>query len=137
MRLVHGACLALALCAGCGDKSGESATTDTGFCTDAPVLMWANFGQGFMTENCQSCHASSSADRHGAPEDVTFDSVGDAVAQADRVLARATGESPDMPPEGGVSDEDRQKLEIWMRCWIDDEQVVDALLSPAPRPSAP
>lgn len=106
----------------CGDKGGESAASgDTGLCADAPVIMWANFGQGFLTENCQSCHASTSADRHDAPEGVVFDTLDDAVAQADRILARATGEAADMPPQGGVSEEDRQKLEIWLTCWIDDE----------------
>lgn len=124
MRLGRvGVVLGAALGAGCSDKGGESASVDTGYCADAPVLMWANFGQGFVTENCQSCHASTSESRHDAPEGVTFDTLADAVAQADRMLARATGDSPDMPPEGGVSDEDREKLEIWLRCWIDDEDV--------------
>ena len=113
--------LALFLLTACAEKGVDSQAPDTGLCADAPVLMWANFGEGFLKANCQSCHASTSTNRSGAPEEVSFDTVADAVAHAERIAARATGEAPDMPPQGGVSDTDREKLNIWLSCYIDDE----------------
>lgn len=88
---------------------------DTGFCTDAPVTTWDNFGAGFVTQNCQSCHASTADNREGAPEDVFFDSSDDVAAHADRMLVRVVDE-PTMPPQGGVSDDDRYRFEVWLRC---------------------
>ena len=125
---------------GCGDKSSDppplpefdvtDAATDTGtdldtgdtgepapeFCDDAPTLTWNNFGRGFILEACQGCHATDVPDRYGAPEDVVFDTVEVTWAQADRILARATGEYPSMPPLGGTHATDRAKLEYWLRC---------------------
>lgn len=86
-------------------------------CDDAPVLTWDSWGQGFMVESCQACHASTSVDRRGAPESVQFDTREATLAAADRVLARATGDAPTMPPMGGVLDEDRERLLIWLTCW--------------------
>ena len=86
-------------------------------CVDAPVLTWNNFGQGFLIENCQTCHASTSPNRYGAPAGVTFDTRDQALQWEDRILARATGEAPSMPPGGGVSEDDRYRLEVWLTCW--------------------
>lgn len=85
-------------------------------CEEAPVVTWNNFGQAFVTEHCQTCHASSAPDRYDAPEGVTFDSVEDLQAVADAVLARATGPEADMPPLGGPSEEERYLLETWLVC---------------------
>lgn len=101
---------------GCGDKPTES-VQDTSPCADAPTVTWETWGEGFVTESCQSCHASTSPDRNGAPEDVIFDTEQDVLDRATAVLSVATGESPTMPPEGGVSDDDRALLEIWLTCW--------------------
>ena len=104
------------------DSGGPAGDTgplqDTGddFCDEAPVLNWNNFGQGFLTEACQSCHAESAPDRYGAPEDVVFDTVAQTWDQADRVLARAIGDTPSMPPLGGTHADDRLKLEYWLLC---------------------
>ncbi len=100
-------------CAGNGDLD----TATAALCEDAPRLEWENFGSGFVTENCQPCHASTSADRYGAPSDVTFDTEDETLAWSTEILARATGESPSMPPAGGVDDVDREKLAIWLSCW--------------------
>ncbi len=105
----------------CGDRGGDSAAAaadlDTGACASAPVLTWANFGDGFVTENCQSCHASTTPDRRGAPPTVTFDTYEDTMAHRDRVLARSAGDAPTMPPQGGVDPAEREKLSIWLTCW--------------------
>lgn len=97
------------------EDSGETGDSG-GFCADAPTLTWANFGNGFLIENCQGCHASTAADRHDAPEEVCFDTVEQAWSWASQILALATGDEPTMPPTGGVFDDDRQRLEYWLRC---------------------
>ncbi|MFM7203832.1 MAG: hypothetical protein ACKO6N_23870 [Myxococcota bacterium] len=114
---------------GCGeDEGGQSPTpmesptaaptvTPLTLCVDAPVVTWANFLEGFMVENCQTCHASAATERYGAPENVTFDTEGQVETWETRILARATGESPSMPPGGGVSADDRTLLGISLVCW--------------------
>lgn len=85
-------------------------------CETAPVLTWANFGEGFLLDNCQACHASSAADRHGAPTQVVFDTLDDVRAWEDRIMARAGSELGGMPPAGGVSETDRELLLAWIQC---------------------
>ena len=104
----------------CGGADGDARGDDTGappWCADAPVVTWDSFGQGFVTEHCQACHASETADRNGAPADVVFDTHAAVQGQAARMLARAGGPDPSMPPRGGVPDDDIEKLEIWLQCW--------------------
>ena len=111
---------------GCGGGGGDSvaAAGDTDAveqvdpaCVDVPVVTWNNWGEGFIIERCQSCHASASSARYGAPEEVTFDSLADVQALRARVLARAGGDDPTMPPSGGVPGDDRYLLEVWLTCW--------------------
>ncbi len=102
-------------------ESGETEETDTAvdFCEDAPEVTYESFGRGFLTGNCQGCHASTAAERYGAPEEVTFDTVEEVWAQVDSVLSAATtydGDEPDMPPQGGVSEDDQTRLQWWLRC---------------------
>ena len=97
-----------------GDDGGGDDTNDP--CYDVPTVTYNNFGQGFMTENCQGCHASTTPNRYGAPDEVVFDTVEDCWDQADRVLSRSTGDAATMPPQGGVSADDRTKLEWWLTC---------------------
>lgn len=126
------ACLLLAL--GCGGgpapKGGGSGAdggaedsggageggADTGPCADVPLVNYNNFGQAFITHTCQGCHASTAADRYGAPEDSTFDTVEQVWAQRDRVLIRAAVDPPTMPPAGGSSEDDRVRLRWWLEC---------------------
>lgn len=99
-----------------GSDTGDVGSPAPDFCDDAPTLSWNNFGQGFIREACQGCHATGVPNRYGAPESVVFDSVELTWAQADRVLARASGEYPSMPPLGGTHASDRAKLEYWLLC---------------------
>lgn len=118
---------ALVVCAllGCDDDAtprpdvvGDTSVID--WCESAPVLTWDNFGAGFLTENCQPCHARLSQARHDAPEDVNFDTREDVALHRPRILVRAIGDEPDMPPAGGVSIEDRALLEAWLHCDFED-----------------
>lgn len=105
-----------------GDDAGESggSTKDsaatTGTCAEAPIVNWNNFGEAFLIHQCNGCHAATTPERYGAPADVSFDTVEQAWAWAPRILARATGDTPSMPPRGGVSDDDRQRLVWWLSC---------------------
>jgi hypothetical protein len=105
---------------GSSDGSVDSGLADEG---QAPIdcdavfdFNWVNFGQGFVTQSCNGCHHSESPDRYGAPEESVFDGVGDVWAQRGIVLALAGGDSPRMPPNGGTTDLERSKLEIWLTC---------------------
>jgi hypothetical protein len=106
-----------------GDDTADDSGTDSGtdsvdpICADAPVVTWDSWGQGFLSANCQSCHSSTTLDRHGAPDDIIFDDRDTALAVSDRILARSAGDNPTMPPSGGVSEDDRYRLEVWLTCW--------------------
>ena len=116
--------IALLLVLGCGngpDPTDTGSAPPPGACDDAPVLSWENFGEGFLLENCQSCHAESAPYRaqseNPPPESVTFDSYEKTIALRTLILATTTGDNPSMPPRGGVSPVDADKLEIWLNCW--------------------
>jgi hypothetical protein len=118
----------LTLLVGCDDyvfgeaRDADAVPVDTdweaheAFCSDAPLINYANFGAGFMVENCQPCHGTGSPNRYGAPEHVTFDTEEDCVFWQDRIIARSVGENVTMPPQGGVEEDDRYRLEVWMLC---------------------
>ena len=107
---------------GSSSHTGESdppVDTAAAFCRDAPDITYASFGRGFMTGNCQGCHASTAENRHDAPEDYVFDTVEDCWRFASSILAVATpldGDDPSMPPLGGVTDDDRTRLMWWLLC---------------------
>ena len=105
------------LLTGCGGQTTDSAADTDGLCADAPVVTWDNFGDGFLTENCQACHASTTDNRNGAPETVTFDTKEEAMIWADDILQVVTGDAPSMPPQGGISDDDRLLVTYWLTCW--------------------
>jgi uncharacterized membrane protein len=97
-----------------GSNAGEDSAA--ALCIDAPVLTWENYGQGLVVERCQSCHASTSETRNGAPEDVFFDTHEDAISHIDSILQRVV-EDQTMPPQGGLDEEDILSVEIWLTCW--------------------
>jgi len=86
-------------------------------CIDAPYVDYEIFGAGFMTGQCQGCHASTTPDRQEAPEEFFFDGVDKVQQYAMAILAATTGDDPIMPPAGGVDEYDRYLLEVWLTCW--------------------
>jgi uncharacterized membrane protein len=126
--------IAWLLVMGCGASDGkrvvdtaQAANTtyanDTGgFCATSPVVTYDNFGQGFLTETCNTCHASDAPFRGTAdpslvpPASATFDTESEALAAGEAILFRATGEGATMPPRGGVSEIDMERLIIWLTC---------------------
>lgn len=97
--------------------TGDTASDQPAICVGAPVVTWDNFGSAFLIQSCDACHAATAPDRQGAPESAVFDTEEQALALADRILARAAGDEPTMPPMGGVSEDDRTLLEIWLTCY--------------------
>jgi len=85
-------------------------------CEEAPLVTWANFGQGFFIQSCFGCHFSEVPDRYGAPEEVVFDGLDDVWSQRSMVLFTAGGDAPTMPPNGGTTLLEREMLEIWLTC---------------------
>ena len=103
-------------CTGTAEDSAADSAAEEALCADAATVTWNSWGQGFLVEACQGCHASTAVDRFGAPEDATFDTVDEAWAWADRILARAGSDPATMPPQGGVDEDDRQRLIWWLTC---------------------
>ncbi len=93
--------------------SGE----EPALCADAPTVTWETFGEALLVENCQSCHASTSESRNGAPEAVTFDTYEDAMTWGESILRTTDPAARTMPPGIALADADRERLEIWLRCW--------------------
>jgi uncharacterized membrane protein len=105
--LIAAAVVAGALLAGCEEPVN---------CATAPVVTFSNFGEGFVTFHCQGCHSSTAQDRNGAPESITFDNADEVWSLSDLVLDVAASPEPLMPPRGGVTEEDRELLRVWLTC---------------------
>lgn len=75
---------------------------------------YENFGVGFMTENCQGCHAQQAIDRQGAPQDISFDDVSSILEHRDAVVYEIEEET--MPPAGGIPQEERDAALEWLNC---------------------
>jgi uncharacterized membrane protein len=95
----------LLLLAACGE-----AEPDPSACEPS----WEEFGRGFVVEYCDACHASTAPDRHGAPLEVTFDTEEQALGWVDRIEVRVL--AGEMPPGGGVFEEDLVMLQEWTSC---------------------
>jgi uncharacterized membrane protein len=106
----------LGACAGgTSDTEKPVDTEDTPACTPDPAYNWDTFGAGFVAGRCQGCHGSASTDRHGAPDAVTFDNERQVVQQADAFL-RTVLEEASMPPGGGLTDLEKERLAAWLAC---------------------
>jgi uncharacterized membrane protein len=79
---------------------------------------YGNFGEPFALDWCRGCHSSAlPADmRQNAPAEVNFDTHEDVLAWKDRILIRAAGAQPTMPPAGGPSAAERALLAEWLGC---------------------
>ncbi|NUO51146.1 MAG: hypothetical protein HOV80_19995 [Polyangiaceae bacterium] len=122
MRLPVTLCVLLLLA--CNESEPETETEpeptpESGCGEEIPVLTWEGFAQGFLITHCQGCHASTSPDRHDAPENVTFDTEEEALAWKERILTTAGTEPYTMPPAGGPTPEDRERLVAWLTCASD------------------
>jgi len=96
----------------------QTNSLDTGWenCENAPVVNYENFGEGFLLHSCQGCHASTTENRYGAPENVVFDTKEHSIEWKERIRATTIGESPTMPPAGVLSEEEEIMLYWWLVC---------------------
>lgn len=103
--------LALALLAGC--NSGVPFTCPDGGTT----ARYEDVGRPFLEANCNWCHAAGVQSRQGAPTEITFDTLDEVIRQRERILIRATGDRPSMPP-GPVKPDaaDRARFGVWLAC---------------------
>lgn len=100
----------------CGGKDDDSADP----CDREPPLSYENFGRGFMGVHCAGCHSSlnPAGHRKGAPSGVDLDTQAGVLQWAYRTEARALGDAPDMPPGGGPSEAERERLAEWLQCSV-------------------
>lgn len=101
-----------------GETSGEPPPDPHSEQCKTSTLSYQNFAAPFVITWCRGCHGESQpvAMRQDAPVGVNFDTAEDVRGAADRLLARATGAAPTMPPAGGPSDEERALLAEWISC---------------------
>lgn len=86
-------------------------------CDEEPVVTWDNWAESMIITHCQGCHASASPNRYGAPLNIHFDHKEAAYDLADRIYIR-TLEHEDMPPAGGILEDDLYLLDVWLRCSV-------------------
>ncbi|HEY5945406.1 MAG TPA: hypothetical protein VIV40_07940 [Kofleriaceae bacterium] len=100
-----------------GDGSNEPEHVDPNVC-DTSYLDYNNFGAPFVINWCRGCHSSAVPMnmRQKAPLDANFDTLEQVQMWSERIAMRATGTSPNMPPAGGPSDDERKLLAEWLAC---------------------
>jgi uncharacterized membrane protein len=108
---------ALSLIAACGSSAPAGARQEPPSCADS-FLTYQNFGAPFIADWCRGCHSSQLPPnmRQGSPLGVNFDDLISVQGANARILARATGDAPTMPPAGGPGTEERALLDEWLRC---------------------
>jgi len=114
--------LALCTAPGCETEAdtGEPEVIETDECAEeleAYPVSWDSWGANFFATYCDSCHASGTLERYGAPESVTFDTLEEVRDQRERIEVR-TLEEQDMPPTGGVLEDELFLLDIFLRCGL-------------------
>lgn len=88
-------------------------------CSSEPALTWENFGKGHLDKHCNGCHSSQirPEQRNNAPVGVDFDTWDKTVQFGERIWIRG-GETLDMPPGGGPSEDELRLFEEWMHCEV-------------------
>ncbi len=112
--------LVFAACVAARDEGTSSNSTGALDCETSSVITYDTFGRGFLAAYCNGCHGGAVANRRGAPGDVVFDNAEDASMLADRIAVRvlqADDELPPMPPGGGVTPDDRERVRVWLTCF--------------------
>lgn len=104
---------------GSGSDGGSDTGTDAVDCDAVPVITYDTFGKGFLASYCNGCHGGQVVDRQDAPAAAVFDTHEQVLQWTSQILARRTppeGVMP-MPPNGGVTPDDDERLRIWLTCW--------------------
>jgi len=108
----------IGLALGCSSKPGETGADGAPSECQSVPWTWENTGEPLMLTWCTSCHHSDldEGERQGAPIDLNLETYADFERWADRVDARVWADSAPMPPAGGPTDEELQRLAEWMDC---------------------
>ncbi len=79
---------------------------------------WASVGEPFALTWCTSCHSSTLPEglRYSAPVGLDFDTLDAVREHAEVVATAALGDSPRMPPAGGVPAAERARMAAWLAC---------------------
>ncbi|MSQ03630.1 MAG: hypothetical protein EXR71_17390 [Myxococcales bacterium] len=87
---------------------------------------WQSVGQPFALGYCASCHSSRlvGGARVGAPEGVDLETLAGMRSHRARVTARSLSALPDMPPQGGVREDEREALRRWYACDAPGDEAV-------------
>jgi uncharacterized membrane protein len=105
--------------AACGsdDTTPGDDTPEPGAC-ETSYLDYTTFGEPFLLNWCAGCHSAAlpATMRQNAPAGVNFDTLEGVHQFQERIAARATGPSANMPPAGGPSAEERALLVEWLSC---------------------
>jgi len=105
------AVLSLAACGGTEHLEGTSCPPGG---TD---LTYESFGQPFLDDHCQRCHAENAGNRNGAPAIYVFDTRDDVIEWQRRIFARAAASNTSMPPgPDGPGSGERELLAEWLAC---------------------
>ena len=81
------------------------------------TLTFENFGRGFFSGYCNSCHSADNGNRNGAPDTYAFDTIDEIRRHKERIFVRSADTNDSMPP--GPDDPplaERQKLGDWLAC---------------------
>lgn len=87
-------------------------------CPPDSALTADSFGMPFMLTWCAGCHSAAlpEGERAEAPLGVDLDTLQGTQALLLRVYARSADDNLTMPPAGGPSAEDRERLGDWLAC---------------------
>lgn len=88
-------------------------------CPKGTLISYENFGSGFMSQYCLSCHSERKTNlaRAGAPAEVNFDRLKDIQIFRANVLARTRiGQAKPMPPNREIPKEQVLILVEWLDC---------------------
>jgi hypothetical protein len=115
--------------------SGEPPSPPAADCAEHS---WQSTGRPILLTWCMPCHSSALPEplRQGAPLGVDFDTYARTAPWAERIVVRATGEAPSMPPGGGVPEAQQQALADWISCGMPGgtELPDDPCAAPEPLP---
>jgi len=91
----------------CATDSSSGITAESVVCPPDSTLTYETFGEVFISENCQSCHASKERPALGTQA---------AVQKNAKALINTAVTSTSMPRGTSMSIEDRELLGEWLAC---------------------
>ena len=91
---------------------------------DPNVVTYESVGQPFLRNYCTGCHSSHLTldQRYGAPEHVNLETFDEATQWSTRSYVRATIDM-NMPPNGGIPQEELDLFTRWALCGTPGEEV--------------